>query len=171
MGETLYEDGIIEAGTFTIDPVKKRITFKLNGKTYACFDNTDIGGEVKNILTQHSDKRIAIEYFDNVKGDRTYHNVTKMELVGTEGPVTEAETVQPTPQPVQPQPPVVNNTAVTTPKFFNPQAFGLACHLAQRTLKGTNCKLDQMVDEDWNKYDALVIAFYKRNEMIIEKLK
>ena len=85
MSDTLIETGIIEE--YKIDPQKKRISFKLNNKTYGLFEQNkdgspnEMANEAKAIFMQNADKQIHIEYYDNEKDGKTYHNCTKIVVI------------------------------------------------------------------------------------------
>jgi len=152
MGETLTEDGNVE--NFKVE--NNRVSFKLNGKIYACFEKTqdgndnDVAKAAKEIIITDSTARVAIEYYDNVKDNKTYHNLTAITIVDPTAPA-----------PIKEEP--IGETQQDT--FINGAEYGLCCHLAQRMVSSLGEPFQ------WDAYEENVKRFFETNKKIKEELK
>jgi len=152
MGDTQFDDGTVD--NFKVE--NNRVSFKLNNKTYACFEKTQDGKDnqaakdAKAIIINDSSARVAIEYYDNTKDEKTYHNLTKIELATNQ----------------EPDVPLVSKetTELDTPNQINGAEFGLCCHLSQRLCSSLGEPFK------WEDYEEYVKKFYETNRKIKEGL-
>ena len=76
MGETKKDEGLITEWA----EKNNRLTFKINGKTYACFLGTDVGDKANEFMRENANRTFEIDYYDHEKDGRTYHNCTAIKL-------------------------------------------------------------------------------------------
>jgi len=144
----MFDDGNVD--NFKVE--NNRVSFKLNNKTYACFEKTQDGNDnqaakdAKAIIINDSSARVAIEYYDNTKDDKTYHNLTKIEISNA-SPIKE-ELVS------------TDTGEKTLPNQINGAEFGLCCHLSQRMCSALG---EPFL---WDKYEDNIKKFYDTNKKI-----
>ncbi len=156
MSNTLYDDGVVE--NFKVE--NNRVSFKLNDKTYACFEkqkngeDNQVAKDTKAIIINDSSQIVAIEFYDNEKDGKTYHNLTKIEIASE----IKEETVQ------QEQ---IKETPLAKPVIseINGAEFGLCCHLSQRLVSALGEPFS------WKMYEEKVKEFYKTNRRIKEEIR
>jgi hypothetical protein len=136
--KTEYDDGIIEVWNIK----GTRLSFKLNNKWYNCFKETF--DKANEIFTSGDKRKIHIEYTDNEKDGKVFHNVSKIELAEAQSEIEIKDTKQ-----------------------FNAPFFGMCCNQAVEIIK---IKFNKEGIFNWEEYEKWVKMFYEHNEKIRDGL-